>query len=254
MGLIDTSQVSVKIRSYDDQETSDQHGFVQLVLPVSGEIHLAVDTSQRILNPLHAAIVPAGAWHSQHGVGVNRSLILDVDRSVFIDGMWDRLINLPFIEIGAAARKLVEFMQVSVEVGTVSPAQLQGWIPLLFDTMALGAPQAQSRLAVLLAQIEANLALPWTTDSMARYASMSISRLHALFQESLNTSPRVWLLQKRLGLACELLARTNRTIVDIALSAGFADQSALTRAMRQNVASTPAAYRQRQQETRHKPQ
>lgn len=254
MGLIDTSKVSVEIRSYDDRETSDQHGFVQLVFPVSGEVHLAVDASQRLLNPLHAAIVPAGAWHSQHGVGLNRSLILDVDRSAFVEGMWDRLIDLPFIEIGAAARKLVEFMQLSVEVGTVTQAQLQGWIPLLFDTMALGAPQAQSRLAVLLAQIEANPAVPWTTDSMARYALMSVSRLHALFQQELNTSPRVWLLQKRLGLACELLARTNRTIVDIALSVGFADQSALTRAMRQNIASTPAAYRHRQQEARHKRQ
>jgi AraC-like DNA-binding protein len=254
VGIIDTSSVSVEIKTYDKQETSDQHGFVQLVLPVSGGVHLAVEASRKLLNPLHAAIVPAGAWHSQYGVGDNRSLILDVDLSVFVGGAWDRLIEVPFTEIGAAARKLVEFMQVSVEAGTVSPAQLQGWIPLLFDTMVLGAPQPQSRLAVLLAQIEADPALPWTTDSMARYASMSVSRLHALFQEELNTSPRAWLLQKRLGLACELLVRTNRTIIDIALSTGFADQSSLTRAMRQNLATTPAAHRQRRQETRHKSQ
>lgn len=52
-------------------------------------------------------------------------------------------------------------------------------------------------------------------------------------------------VKKRLGLACELLARTNWAIVDIALSTGFPDQSALTRTMRQDLATTPAAYRQR---------
>lgn len=87
---------------------------------------------------------------------------------------------------------------------------------------------------------------------MARFARMSVSRLHALFQEELHTSPRAWLLQRRLELVCELLARTSRPIADIALSTGFADQSVLTRAMRQNLDITPAAYRRRQQETKHK--
>nr|WP_255422998.1 helix-turn-helix domain-containing protein [Undibacterium sp. FT79W] len=54
---------------------------------------------------------------------------------------------------------------------------------------------------------------------MAHFASLSISRLHALFQEELGTSPRAWLLRKRIHLACELLTHTNRTIVDVALDA-----------------------------------
>lgn len=238
MGIIDTSRIGVEIKSYDKQETSDQHGFVQLVLPMSGEVHLAVEASQKLLNPLQAAIIPVEAWHSQYGVGDNRSLIVDVDLSVFVGNAWDRLIDVPFTEIGAAARKLVEFMQVSIQVGMVNPGQLQSWVPLLLDTLVQSTPQATSRFAVLLVHIESNLALPWTTDSMARYACMSVSRLHALFQEELHTSPRVWLRQKRLGLACELLARTNRAIVDIALSTGFPDQSALTRTMRQDLATT----------------
>lgn len=254
MGIIDTSCVGIAIKSYDRRETSDAHDFVQLVLPVSGEMHIAIEATRKRLNPLRAAIVPAAACHAQYGIGDNRSLILDVDMSMFAHRSWDRLIDMRFTEIGAAARKLIEFMQVSIETGAASPIQLQAWITLLFDTMTLGAPQAQSRLAALLAQIDSNPALPWTTDSMAKYACMSASRLHTLFQQELNVSPRVWLLQKRLALACELLARTNRTITDVALSTGFTDQSALTRAMRHKLDITPAVYRRCQQETRHQSQ
>lgn len=254
MSIIDTSRAEIGIRSYGKQETSDRHGFVQLVLPLSGEVHLGIETSQKLLSPLHAAVVPAGAWHSQYGVGDNRSLILDVEQTVFMHSTWDRLTEMRFTEIGAATRKLIEFMQISLETGTVGPAHLQGWIPLLFDTMVQGTPQAQSRLAALLSQIEANPSLTWTTETMSRFARMSVSRLHALFQEELNTSPHAWLLQKRLELVCELLARTNRPIADIALSTGFADQSVLTRAMRQNLDITPAAYRRRQRETKQKTQ
>lgn len=254
MAIIDTSHVNIAIKSYGEHETSDAHEFVQLVLPVSGEVRIVVDDSRRLLNPLSAAIVPAGTWHAQHGVGDNRSIIVDVDPSVFTGTSWDRLVDLPFTGIGAAARKLIEFMQISIEMKTATDAQLRGWLPLLFDTMAAGGPQLQSRLAVLLVQIEANPALPWTTNSMAGYARLSVSRLHALFKEELNTSPHAWLLQKRLTLACELLARTNRAIIDIALSVGFADQSAFTRSMRQHLATTPAAFRQHQQEITHKSQ
>jgi AraC-like DNA-binding protein len=83
---------------------------------------------------------------------------------------------------------------------------------------------------------------------MASAARLSVSRLHALFREELDTSPHLWLLQKRLDLACAQLAGGNRPIAEVALASGFSDQSALTRAMRQQLDTTPAAYRRRSQE------
>lgn len=251
--MIETSFIGIEARSYDDRQIPDQHDFAQLVLPLTGLIQLDIAGRQGKLDPLHGAIVEAGAWHSQRSIVANRSLVLDVDQRAFTgDDSWVILLDKPFTTINPAARKLVEFMHLCIEAGTAQPDLIRGWMPLLFDVLSTKYPQETSRLSALLTHAETNPALPWSTETMAHFANLSISRLHALFQEELGTSPRVWLLRKRIHLACELLTHTNRTIVDVALSTGFADQSVLTRAMRQNLDMTPAAYRRQRQETKTK--
>ena len=78
---------------------------------------------------------------------------------------------------------------------------------------------------------------------MAQAAHVSVSRLHVLFRDELDTSPHDWLLRCRLERAREWLAGGTRSVAEIALAAGFADQSSLTRAMRKAFDTTPAAYR-----------
>jgi len=240
-----TPLFDIAIRSYAAEHDPDRHPFAQLVLPVAGEVQLEVDGRGGRLDPLRCGFVPVGAWHTQASRGVNRSLILDIDEVALGHAAWERLHDRPFTEIGPAARKLVEFMQLLTAQKTLQPAHLDGWVPLLLDTLALGAPQARSRLAALLAQVGADPARPWTTESMAQCARLSVSRLHALFREEHGTTPHAWLLQRRIDLACRWLAGSDRAIAEVALVAGFSEQSALTRAMRQALDITPAAYRRR---------
>ncbi len=248
------SFAEIDIRSYGKQWAADRHAYAQLVLPISGEVDLDVEGMGARLNPLKAAVVVAGAWHAQHSEVENRSLIVDVDQAALDHPAWQRMAAQPFAQVSPAARKLVEFMHLSISGQAMQPAMLHGWLPLLLDTLTLAPPRPQSRLAALLAHAEAHPALPWTTESMAQFAHMSVSRLHALFQDELGTSPRAWLLAARIRRACELLRYTRRPIADVALHAGFADQSALTRAMRLHLDTTPAAYRRQGQETTTKPQ
>jgi AraC-like DNA-binding protein len=123
-------------------------------------------------------------------------------------------------------------------------------VPLLLDTLALDAPRPASRVAALLGRIESVPGLAWTTDTMARCAGLSVSRLHALFRTELDTSPHAWLRDVRLSRARAWLAETTRPIAEIALAAGFSDQSALTRALRDTTGMTPGAYRRASQEGR----
>lgn len=248
MPIIHPSIADIDIRSYGAQWTADQHAYAQLVLPLSGEVELDIEGKFARLNPLKGAVVVAGAWHAQQSPVANRSLIVDVDQAAMDHPLWERLADRPFADISPAARKLVEFMQLSITGQAAPDSLLRGWVPLLLDTLALEAPRLQSRLAALLAHADANLALPWSTESMAQFARMSVSRLHALFQDELGSSPRAWLQSRRLRRACELLRHTSRPIAEIALAAGFGDQSALTRAMRIHLGTTPAAYRRQGQE------
>lgn len=235
--------LDLHLRSYGAARTSDRHEFGQLVLPVSGEVALEIEGRQARLDPLHVAVVAPQAWHSQCSPIANQSLIVDLGADTFASGPWQRLLEQPFSAIGPAARKLVEFIGIMAATGAPAPSVLAGWTPLLLDTLALGAPQPASRLAALLARIEAEPGLPWTTEAMARAASLSVSRLHALFREERDCTPHDWLLDCRLRRACEWLRGTSRPVAEIALGAGFSEQSALTRAMRRAMDTTPAAYR-----------
>ncbi len=235
--------LELHLRSYGGARESDRHAYAQLVLPLSGEVALEIEGRQGRLDPLHGAVVAPGAWHSQCGAAPNLNLILDVGAGAFDQGPWQRLLERPFTAIGPAARKLVEFMGIMAAGGTPAPSVLAGWTPLLLDTLSLGAPQPASRLAALLARIEAEPGLPWTTEDMARTVGVSVSRLHALFRAEHETTPHEWLLGCRLRRACEWLAGTGQPVAAIALAAGFSEQSALTRAMRRAMDTTPAAYR-----------
>lgn len=84
---------------------------------------------------------------------------------------------------------------------------------------------------------------PWTIETLASCTAISDSRLHALFLEEFGLSPHRWLAELRLDKVCALLRQSTLPIAEIALRAGFSDQTALTRAMRNAMGETPAAYR-----------
>lgn len=235
------------LRSYGADVIADCHGFAQLVLPVNGAVLLDIAGRQERLDPLRAACVAPDTWHAQCGIGDNASLILDVEPAAMSHPAWERMLDRPFMALGPGARKLVDFMGL-MRTQALHPSLLRGWVPLLLDTLALDAPRPASRLAALLARVEAEPGLAWTTDAMARAAGLSVSRLHALFRTELDTSPHAWLRDIRLARAKSWLAETSRPIADIALAAGFSDQSALTRALRDVTGMTPAVYRRARRE------
>jgi len=83
---------------------------------------------------------------------------------------------------------------------------------------------------------------------MAQAAGMSVSRLHDRFRTMMDTTPHAFLDAARLRLAGDLLATGTLPLAEIALAAGYGDQSALSRAMRRALDTTPAAYRRAMRE------
>ena len=105
------------------------------------------------------------------------------------------------------------------------------------------AEPAQLRRALGL--IHARYAEPLTVAAIARHAGASASALTRLFRAHLGRSPAAYLADLRLAKARDLLARSALSIAEIALSCGYADQAALTRAFRRRQDVTPAALRRR---------
>ena len=235
--------IELSFRSYAEIGAPNRHDFVQLVLPLHGQLLLDIDGRAGKVDAQQGVVIPAHTWHAQYSQVANHSIILDVGAATVARGCWQLLLERPYTAIGPGARKLIEYLGVMAQQQALTPDIVAGWTPLLLDTLLLGEPQPCSRLGALVARVQAEPGLPWSTASMARFASLSVSRLHALFREEMDASPHAWLLQQRIGRACELLAASDASLAGIALATGFSEQSALTRAMRDSMDVTPAAYR-----------
>jgi len=235
--------LSIDIRSYGEDQGADRHDFAQLVLPLSGTLIMDIAGREGGLDPSRAAFVDTGAPHTQASDRPNRSLILDLPPAMLDPEIAERLVRAPYRTLSPAAGKLVDYMGLLAASGQASTPTLRLWVPLLLDTLVQVAPRPPSRLAALLAGIEAEPGLAWSTATMAERAGVSVSRLHALFRSEFDTTPHAWLSDTRLKRVREWLARSDRSIAELAYRAGYADQSALTRAMRQATGLTPAAYR-----------
>jgi AraC-like DNA-binding protein len=238
-----TATYSIAMRSYGTQSSADSHDFAQIVLPLAGELSMDIAGREALLDRSVAAYVEAGSRHDQVSGVANRSLILDLDAGDLEARTADRLAGRPYMSVTPEATHLIDYMGSLVTKGGVSTHRLQLWVPLLVDALLGEAPQLPSRLASLVAAVESDLSKNWTVDIMAEKVGVSASRLHAIFQESLDKTPRAWVTDLRLQLVCRLLANTDLSIAELTYRSGYADQSALTRALKKATGLTPAAYR-----------
>jgi transcriptional regulator GlxA family with amidase domain len=93
--------------------------------------------------------------------------------------------------------------------------------------------------------IEQHLDESIATDALARIARLSSGHFNRAFKQSTGESPHHYIIRKRIAMAKELLVQTNRALADIALDAGFADQSHFSRTYVAITGETPSACRRR---------
>ena len=233
-------------RTYGGDGVLHRHEHVQIVLPMQGEMEIEVGGRSDKLDVARAAFVAPDTSHVQSASGKNRFLILDCDLADIGADNAERLRLQTFLPIPAAVRRLLDFIDLSIgadrPVGQLPDTVARHCTPLLLNALT-AMPQRASRLQALLRRIEAAPGRLWTAAAMARVANLSVSRLHALFKAELQQTPQAWLSDLRLRLVQEALVESDVPLAELALRAGYSDQSALTRAMRRTTGLTPAAYR-----------
>jgi AraC-like DNA-binding protein len=85
--------------------------------------------------------------------------------------------------------------------------------------------------------------LPWSLAELARAAGLSRYQLIRGFACELGLTPHSYIVQRRLELAKRLM-RARRSLAEVAMSAGFSDQSHLTRKFVRQYGVTPSRYRE----------
>jgi AraC family transcriptional regulator len=109
------------------------------------------------------------------------------------------------------------------------------------DRAAYPAGLPRTKLLRAIDYIHDHLHTELTIAAIARSVSMSPYHFTRLFKQSTGRSPYQYVVEARVKKARELLISGDYTISDVALQAGFSDQSHLTRHIRRAYGTTPKA-------------
>jgi len=83
-----------------------------------------------------------------------------------------------------------------------------------------------------------------TVDEMAFLCHMSTSTFKRRFNEVYQTTPKKWLLSRKLEMAAELLRSSNESPSRVFLKVGYQNHSSFSEAFRNYFGSTPSQYQQ----------
>ncbi len=90
----------------------------------------------------------------------------------------------------------------------------------------------------------------WTVESLANTAGMSRAGFAAQFQKQMRMSPMEYVTTWRMEIAKRTLQQPKTSLTDAAESAGYASNSAFTRAFKKETGQTPAEFRRQSAATR----
>ena len=91
--------------------------------------------------------------------------------------------------------------------------------------------------------IDAHLDRRISMEALANLAELSVCYFVRAFKQSTGVTPHDYLIRQRVERTMELLSGTDLPLSEIALVAGFADQSHCARRFRQHVGMSPREYR-----------
>ncbi|ANI21688.1 hypothetical protein AB870_20105 [Pandoraea faecigallinarum] len=243
----------LELREYRTTDSTDTHDFHQVVIGLSGRMSLSLDgnamQSGRV-GARNGVVIPAGVRHDYRGDGPNRQVVLDVPSRVARETGTERAFaHEAFFALDATLLALAHRVSHSVDAGHPLDADdpvVRDWLRALMARLAPARHASRTLrldLARIDARLQADLATPPDTATLAHEAGMSVRHFHDCFVAMTGETPHRYLMRLRLARAASLLLAHDTPLAEIALDVGFNDQSALTHAFRQHYGLTPAVWR-----------
>jgi len=124
---------------------------------------------------------------------------------------------------------------------------LSAHVSRAYGGLQLGSPARgglapwQTKLAC--EKLESDLSGKFTLEQIAAEFDLSVSHFSRAFRVSTGLPPHQWLLRQRVKAAKQLMTVRDLPLSEIAISAGFANQSHFTRVFSAAVGVSPAAWR-----------
>ena len=99
------------------------------------------------------------------------------------------------------------------------------------------------KLRLIREYIDANIEKDLCLDELAELANLSKYHFARAFKQSAGVSPHAYLIMRRVDRARELLSNMSMPLAEVALAAGFSNQSHFTCRFREQTGMTPSSYR-----------
>lgn len=137
-----------------------------------------------------------------------------------------------------ASRLFVDHVTLAIAAHV---AQFYGGLRRIAPPARGGLAGWQQRRACEL--LDANLTGETPLRTIAAECGLSVSHFSRAFRQSIGVAPHRWLLQRRVEVAKTLMRDRRLQLAEVALAAGFADQSHFTRIFSKTVGISPGAWR-----------
>jgi AraC-like DNA-binding protein/uncharacterized protein YjlB len=146
--------------------------------------------------------------------------------------------------MSASIRDIIDHATDPFVAKSSALAILRHFVGLVPERSAEPEPApAPARIRAFIAWLTEHHAEPITMDDALNHTQLSKSHFHRCFHDATGTSLSRYLNRERISVAKNLLAYSERSILDIALSCGFNSVSRFYEVFSQNVGCSPKEYK-----------
>lgn len=231
----------IEVISYQGTDKAHLHAHTQIVLPLSGSLHLEIENHQRAVQFGQACFISTHQAHTHLAEKDNHCLILNSLPT------WNKNIETDtnFVELTPQAQAYLPFLSSLINE---SQSSLKVHQALNLLEHLLPIPQEKilntdRRLAKAKQRLDHHFQEPWNLVELAAEVHLSPSQLTVLFKRHFGTTPKQYLLQRRLDEAKVWLTSTTKSLDFIADKVGISNASALVRLFVKHYQITPGQYR-----------
>jgi AraC-like DNA-binding protein len=216
---------------------------------------LAVDNDQRILGADQIARRVFSLNDEVLNRGVALATIFECDSSIFrckrmqdvaarllrtgTDEPWNALITPPACGMSGLCSPTDALLHSRPRFGMLAH------LPLSVDPPTNRGGLAPARANRICEYIDSHLQENIALEVLAEIAQLSVHHFARAFRQTLGIPPHNYIVQRRVGHAQQLLRNTDLPLSEIAIVAGFTDQSHLARHFRTITGVSPSLTRQR---------
>ena len=232
------------------QAVPHTHESTHFIFILAGEYTSRASRSERVVTSDGVVYVPAGTTHRDRFQTLDsRSLTVSV--SAGIAEQVSKRVRLPGAETSfrdgwmtVIGRRLRAECRSWGETSSLTAEALcLEWLAAIAKEAYTGERRPPSWLLAARDVLHDRCTCPVTISEVAAAVCVHPVHLTRTFRRFYHSTPGDYLRNLRVEIAASLLRTGRRSISDVALEAGFSDQSHLSRAFKRRLGVTPAEYR-----------